>query len=119
MSNKLEKKVRDPSLSYAKRAGFATSVEDIDNFFGETGHAGVHKRMHFGHGAARAWPDDLFLFRDGHHWWVEFKGEGKEPTPLQVHVHGNMQVMRADVSCIDTLEDFQVEFDKRLGAHGT
>jgi hypothetical protein len=117
MSNKVEKAVRNPSLAHAKRAGFKLSTDELDDFCGETGNAGIYKRMHFGHGAATGWPDDLFMFRDGHHWWVEFKGEGKEPRPLQEHVHDNIVLMRGDVSVIDNFELFKAEFDKRLGAH--
>lgn len=100
MSNKLEKAVRDPCVAMAKRT-----------------HASLHKRMHFGHGSANGWPDDLFVFADGHHWWVEFKGEGKEAAPLQLHTHANMRDYKVDVSVIDSVLDFGVEFQRRLAEH--
>lgn len=118
MSNKVEKAVRNACIAHAKRAGFAMSTDDLDDFYGKVVTAGLYKRMHFGHGAANGWPDDLFLFRNGHPWWVEFKGEGKEPAAMQAHTHGNIRTMCGDVSCIDTFEEFRLEFDARLGVHG-
>lgn len=112
-----EAAVRNPCLAMAKRAGFVEAHDDLNNFFGETGHAGVHKRMHFGHGAANGWPDDLFLFRDGHHWWVEFKGEDGEATAIQKHTHGNIGLVWGDVSVINSVLDFGIEFAKRLATH--
>lgn len=99
MSNKLEKNVRDPSIKYSKA------------------HDALHKRMHFGHGTSNGWPDDLFLFADGHHWWVEFKAPGKTASPLQSERHMNMRAYNVDVSTIDDENVFRLEFDKRLGAH--
>lgn len=101
MSNKLEAQVRDPALRLVKR--FPVSA--------------AHKRMHFGHGTANGWPDDLILFQDGHHWWIEFKGEGKEPTPKQEEVHRQMRALHADVSVIDNFELFQQEFHDRMADH--
>lgn len=99
MSNKLEKQVRDPCIRTAKRVGV------------------LHKRMHFGHGAANGWPDDLFLFRNGHHWWVEFKAEGKEATPLQDERHRNMRAVMMDVSVIDDQIVFERELFGRMSEH--
>lgn len=117
MSNRTEKAVRNPCLAMAKRAGFVEAGDELDNYCGETANAGVHKRMHFGHGAAAGWPDDLFLFRDGHHWWVEFKGEDGEATPLQIFTHDNIKLLHGDVTVIDSILDFGIEFAKRLALH--
>lgn len=76
-------------------------------------HGVRHKRMHFGYGAAGGWPDDLFLFPDGHHWWVEFKRPGGKPTGLQERVHSDIREFMGDVSVIDTPEQFEEEFHKR------
>ena len=92
----VEKDVRDPSVKYAKSFG------DV-----------MHWRMHFGHGVSRGWPDDLFVFKDGHHWWVEFKRPGGEATPLQIETHKKLGGFMADVSVIDDEEDFKVLFDRR------
>ena len=101
MSNKLEKQVRDPAVAHAKR------------------HLRViHKRMHFGYGAASGWPDDLFVFADGHHWWVEFKREGGTPSSLQEHAHAALREFHGDVSVIDSAAQFRTEFALRLAAHG-
>lgn len=111
MSNKLEKAVRDPSLSYARSMG----IVEADKFV--PGNRGLHKRMHFGHGAAAGWPDDLIVFGDGHHWWPEFKKNGGEASPLQQHIHKNIRALRGDVSVIDTFEQFKEELNARLMAH--
>ena len=101
MANKLEKSVRDPSVRDAKRHGV------------------VYKRMHFGHGAETGWPDDLFVFLDGHHWWVEFKAPGKPPEPKQEHVHEEMRKTSMDVSVIDGYNEFCEAFVLRVQAHGS
>lgn len=100
MSNKLEAAVRDPSVRDAKRAGVK------------------HKRMHFGHGAANGWPDDLFMFRDGHHWWVEFKKPDGTATPKQGYEHSEIRIYGGDVSVIDTHETFGIELAARVKWHG-
>lgn len=100
MSNKLEAQVRDPSLRHTAANKLVT-----------------HKRMHFGHGTANGWPDDLFLFNDGHHWWVEFKATGKTATPKQAEVHKQMRYHKADVSVIDNFADFMRELSAREREH--
>ena len=60
-----EKQVRDPVIRWAKNNG----VKSI--------------RMYFGPGAKRGWPDDLFLIDGGRPLFIEFKGTGKNATPLQ------------------------------------
>lgn len=97
MSKTPEASVRDPSIKLAKRRGV------------------YHKRMHFGKGAAAGWPDDLFLFRDGRHWWVEFKKPGGEATPLQAERHREMRERGVDVSVIDDESTFRQELMLRLG----
>lgn len=101
MSNKLEAAVRDPSVRDAKRAGVK------------------HKRMHFGHGAANSWPDDLFLFADGHHWWVEFKKPDGEATPKQDHEHKEIRAYGGDVSVVDTRLMFGILLAVRVECHGS
>ena len=113
MSNKLEKAVRNPSLAYAKRKGFKLSTAplrelDLNDF------VGVHKRMHFGNGAAGGWPDDLFVFSGGHNWWVEFKGEEGAASALQKLVHDNLDLLDADVTICSSVEEFKAELDERL-----
>ena len=97
---RLEKDVRNPSIKLAKAA-------DV-----------LHKRMHFGYGAAGGWPDDLFLFKNGHHWWVEFKRPGGEATELQKEVHRQMQARGVDISVIDSYENFVVELALRRHSNG-
>lgn len=92
----LEKDVRDASLAIAKKLRV------------------FHKRMHFGPGAARGWPDDLFMLPHGHHWWVEFKRPGGKATELQNRMHNQMRMYGADVSVIDNAFDFDIELRKRL-----
>lgn len=94
--SKLEKDVRDPCVRAAKAYG------DVK-----------HKRMHFGHGTANGWPDDLFIFSNGHHWWVEFKRPEGEATPLQAERHKEMRAYKADVSVIDDEDLFLLELAKR------
>ena len=96
----LEKDVRDPSLKHAKKYG------DV-----------LHKRMAFMKGTANGWPDDLFIFKDGHHWWVEFKRPDGEPTALQDDRHAQMSEFGVDVSVIDDLGDFYMGFDARRQLH--
>lgn len=60
-----ESKVRDPVVRWAKGNGF------------------MHVRMAFRIGVQTALPDDLFISPAGIHVWIEFKRDGKEPTPLQ------------------------------------
>lgn len=86
---KTEKQVRDACLRLAEKRGV------------------LHKRMHFGRGAAAGWPDDLFL-DNGRSLWVEFKGTGKQATPLQQEVHKQMRGRGAMVYVIDNLDDFAV-----------
>lgn len=62
-----EGKVRDPVVAWAKQNGF------------------LHFRMSFRPGVRQGTPDDLFIAPGGLHVWVEFKRDGKEPTPLQMH----------------------------------
>jgi hypothetical protein len=95
----LEADVRDPSKKLAIKHGVR------------------HKRMHFGYGAAGGWPDDLFLFPDGHHWWVEFKRPGGKATGLQARVHDDIREFNGDVSVIDGEEQFTLEFHQRAAEH--
>lgn len=94
--SKIEKQVRDGCLSRAKKAGV------------------LHKRMHFGHGAAVGWPDDLFVFVDGSHWWVEFKGEEGKVSPLQQHTHDFMIQYKMYVSVIRDVAAFEQELNNRM-----
>ena len=101
MSKPLEKDVRDPCLKFAKK------FPDV-----------LHKRMHFGHGTANGWPDDLFIFANGRHWWVEFKRPEGEATPLQDETHKKMKAYRADVIVINDEATFKALFQmRRDGAH--
>lgn len=92
----LEADVRDKSIRLAKRWQV------------------FHKRMHFGYGAAGGWPDDLFVMAYAHHWWVEFKRPGGTASELQLKTHAIMRDQGMDVSVIDTFEQFDIEFNKRL-----
>ena len=91
-----EKQVRDGCLSRAKKLGL------------------LHKRMHFGHGAAAGWPDDLFVTWEGAHIWVEFKRPGGEASPLQKHVHEQMRERGCIVAVVDSGEKFTAVLDKIL-----
>lgn len=97
-----EAKVRNPSLKLVKKS-YAGKV--------------MHKRMHFGHGAANGWPDDLFVFHNGHHWWVEFKAPGKGPTKLQENTHNEIKAMHGDVSVIDNYAEFAHALRLRTQIH--
>lgn len=94
--NVLEKDVRDTCIALAKRLSI------------------FHKRMHFGPGAARGWPDDLFILPNGHHWWVEFKRPGGKATELQERMHNQMRMYGADVSVIDHGLTFDTALRARL-----
>lgn len=61
---KLERDVRDPCVKWAKDHGW------------------LHIRLHFGRGAARGWPDDVFI-KKGRVSFVEFKRPSGCPTALQ------------------------------------
>lgn len=61
---KLERDVRDPCVKWAKDHGW------------------LHIRLHFGRGAARGWPDDIFVKRS-RVVFVEFKRPNERPTKIQ------------------------------------
>ena len=82
-----EKEVRDACIKWAKSKGW------------------LHIRLHFGKGAARGWPDDVFI-RDGRHVWVEFKRPGAKPTKLQELRHVALYNAGAEVYVVDSLSDF-------------
>jgi hypothetical protein len=67
-----------------------------------------HIRLHFGPGAARGVPDDLFI-RDGRHLFIEFKAEGKasNTSPSQQFVHGLLRAHGADVRVVDNVVAFR------------
>jgi hypothetical protein len=94
----VEAKIRDASISLAKSLG------------------AKHKRMHFGHGAAAGWPDDLFLFMGGRSAWIEFKAPGKKATPLQAHVHEGMREYGQHVFVCDSIDSAREAFAQVLGA---
>ena len=105
MSKTPEAKVRDKCLEYAEHKRLQTGLV-------------FHKRMHFGHGAANGWPDDLFVVCNcAHHWWVEFKREGGEATPLQAERHREMRLNGIDVCVINSLDGFKRKLHYLLGAH--
>ncbi len=84
----LEADVRDPSVRYAKRKGV------------------LHKRMHFGYGAARGWPDDFFA-DNGRSLWIEFKRPGATATELQLKIHAEMRAAGLTVYVVDDPEWFK------------
>jgi hypothetical protein len=86
---KTEKQVRDACLRIAKKRGV------------------FHKRMHFGRGAARGWPDDLFLHK-GRHLWIEFKRPNGLATELQLATHDEMRRQGASVYVVDGVDSFCV-----------
>jgi hypothetical protein len=65
MAKQTEQQVRRKCILYAKERGW------------------VHIRLHFGPGAARGWPDDLFLGFNRKPVFVEFKGPKGVVSPLQ------------------------------------
>lgn len=70
-----EQRLRTRCIAFAKACGW------------------THIRLHFGRGAAKGWPDDLFLKRPGRLVFVEFKAPGKEAKPIQHYRIGALQSM--------------------------
>lgn len=55
-------------------------------------------------------PDRIYI-RDGLTIFVEFKQEGKKPTPLQLKTHENLRKFGATVVVIDSIESGKNFFD--------
>lgn len=49
-------------------------------------------------------PDRLFIGPRGHMWFVEFKQEGKKPTPPQEREHHRLRQQMAEVWVIDSVD---------------
>ena len=49
-------------------------------------------------------PDRLFIGPTGHMWFVEFKQEGKKPTPAQERGHHRLREKMVEVWVIDSVD---------------
>lgn len=49
---------------------------------------------------------DTWCGKDGKCIWIEFKDEGEEPEPLQLHRHAELRSQGFDVFVIDTYEQY-------------
>lgn len=52
------------------------------------------------------WPDIMALKR-GHVLYIEVKAPGKQPTPLQAHVHAQIELYGGIVWVIDNYDEFK------------
>lgn len=62
------------------------------------------------------WPDDLFWIPGGRPLLVEFKKEGEEPRPKQVHVHKILKDLGYDVETHDNRESALASIKRALDA---
>lgn len=72
---------------------------------------GLHMRNHKGAGAARGWPDDLFLFGKGKALWVEFKAPAGAPSAMQLHRINDLLKRNHVALVIDDFVNFKAAFD--------
>jgi len=59
-------------------------------------------------------PDRLFIGPTGHMWFVEFKQEGKKPTPAQEREHRRLREKMVEVWVIDSAESGKLMIDEKL-----
>lgn len=55
--------------------------------------------------ASAGWPDRLFVTLHGHHMYVEFKAEGEQLRPLQIHRCNELANNGCEVYVIDNKRD--------------
>jgi len=59
-------------------------------------------------------PDRLFIGPTGHMWFVEFKQEGKKPTPAQEREHHRLREKMVEVWVIDSVESGKLMVDGKV-----
>jgi len=59
-------------------------------------------------------PDRLFIRPTGYMWFVEFKQEGKKPTPPQKREHHRLREKMVEVWVIDSVESGKLMVDEKL-----
>lgn len=64
----------------------------------------------------RGWPDRLFLFPYNRMFFIEFKRQGEEPTPLQVNRHKFLKKWGYDVEVHESAETAIRSLEARLEA---
>lgn len=62
--------------------------------------------------ARRSAPDGIFASAFGFVFWIEFKAQGKVPTPLQLAEHADMRAHGLIVYVVDNLQDAKVILDR-------
>jgi len=67
----------------------------------------LHKRLHFGKGAATGWPDDVFIFHNGTTLWVEFKSATGKTSKRQDLVIDKLRQRNCHVAVINDPADFE------------
>lgn len=63
----------------------------------------------------RNWPDRQVLLGHGYVFFIEFKREGEEPRPGQVHRHKDLRAKGYSVYVCDTLADALEALEIELG----
>lgn len=90
----LERDIERLVCKYAETKGF------LQFKFSSPSHAGV--------------PDRIFISPKGVVLFVEFKAEGKKPTPLQARTHAHLRGHNCQVFVIDNVEDGKEMVDATL-----
>lgn len=98
MAGSPESKVRDPAVKWWKGLGYK------------------HIRFAFRRGVTSGWPDDLFLVPGGTPMFIEFKGPGKVPTPLQQQRAVELWEQGYDVCWTDSTDAAKRTLLSRVGA---
>lgn len=62
----------------------------------------------------RGWPDHVFINRNGHHVWIEFKKLGKKPSKLQYHRLKQLTEQGADATWADKLAEAKSILDAEV-----
>lgn len=75
------------------------SIEQAVKKYAEKGGCLSYKMNGPGH---RGWPDRLFMY-DGKVMFIEFKREGRKPTPLQTEIHTRLRKAGFDVFVVDSV----------------
>jgi hypothetical protein len=80
----LEKQIESAVCDYAKSKGFLAYKFTSPN--------------------RAAVPDRLFILPSGHMFFVEFKAEGKTPTPAQEREHTRLRQQNVQVYVVDNID---------------
>lgn len=95
----LEKKIEEKVNEYAKSKGFLVYKFTSPN--------------------RRAVPDRMYVHPSGHVSFIEFKAEGKLPTPAQVREHAKLRGHGVQVDVVDSIEQGKMVIDFLCLLYGT